>query len=358
MKRLRKLGEYMRVLWDVLFLPLRAHGMPRHVQLDITTRCNLNCAMCYSKKVMQPTEKNKALDFERFRKFFDEVRPLSINLAASGEPLLNEDFFAITRYAAERGCQVIISTNLTVPDAGMIDRIVDSGLGIMKISIDGATKEVYERVRGPHFDRLYANLEHLKKARDARPESRLKVRFDYVLLKTNYTDIDAIVDLAAKFGVSHIYYRICDARGWSGADKEALLADSFPEIERHMQAAVARAKEKGVSTNLPELLEKKEQWRFRHEDAARKAPPSKRPVCILPWIQLSCRYWAIRVTVAAYTLCGTRTRAIFLNAAQRRPGTAKRGRRPGACSRNAGTTRCTRAAVTAYPSAGGICSIS
>lgn len=273
------------MLASVLALPRTVFHAPRHMQLDITTSCNLNCRMCYAKKAVEDSQKQKHLPFEDFVKIFDRVKPSSVNLAASGEPFMNPDLGKIIRYAKQNGAQVIISTNFIVPDERRMREIIDAGLDILKISIDGASREVYEKIRGPYFERLCANLETLSRVLDSQKSARLGVRIDYVLLKPNSGDIASIIDFAKANRISHVFFRICDPRGWDRQQREDLLNGSYNDILSSLRAAQTRAKEQGVVTNLPELLGRRELWRFIYEDSSKESDV-KRPVCLLPWMQL------------------------------------------------------------------------
>jgi MoaA/NifB/PqqE/SkfB family radical SAM enzyme len=278
--------NYPGLLTSVLTLPLRVRYLPRHMQMDITTSCNLNCRMCYAKKAVDEGQKQKSLRFEDFKKMFDDVCPDSVNLAASGEPFLNADLVKMIRYAKGQHAQVIISTNFIVPDEEKMREIVDAGLDVLKISIDGATKVIYETIRGPHFDRLLANLKTLERVRGEKPASDIRVRIDFVMLKTNAGDIPRIIGFARDHHIDHVFFRVCDPRGWDSAQRAELLDGSFAEIVSQMKTALQEAKKCGVSTNIADLLRQQKRWGFIYEDSRFEAVPEQPPVCVLPWMQL------------------------------------------------------------------------
>jgi MoaA/NifB/PqqE/SkfB family radical SAM enzyme len=66
-------------------------------------------------------------------------------------------------------------------------------------SIDGATKETYERIRKPgKWDRLTDNVERFLRARRSLPPWRRPlVDFNYVVMKSNLAELPDFVDLAA-----------------------------------------------------------------------------------------------------------------------------------------------------------------
>jgi len=42
--------DYLKIAKSLLFLPKEIYYSPLHIQIDVTTYCNLQCKMCYAKK--------------------------------------------------------------------------------------------------------------------------------------------------------------------------------------------------------------------------------------------------------------------------------------------------------------------
>jgi|YNPMSStandDraft_1061717.scaffolds.fasta_scaffold01789_6 MoaA/NifB/PqqE/SkfB family radical SAM enzyme len=55
--------DYLKIAKSLLFLPKEIYYSPLHIQIDVTTYCNLQCKMCYAKKIILPQENNKHLTF-------------------------------------------------------------------------------------------------------------------------------------------------------------------------------------------------------------------------------------------------------------------------------------------------------
>ena len=68
-------------------------------------------------------------------------------------------------------------------DRNVIDKILEAGLYRISISIEGTTKEVYEKHRlGANFEKVKENLENLKNARDKKGMDFPQIRIQTVLL--------------------------------------------------------------------------------------------------------------------------------------------------------------------------------
>lgn len=79
-----------------------------------------------------------------------------------GEPLIHENLFEMIELAKSSECLVGLTTNGMHLNRSNCRRMVDSGLDIIGVSIDGATKQTYESIRvGSTFEKLIDNIETL-----------------------------------------------------------------------------------------------------------------------------------------------------------------------------------------------------
>jgi MoaA/NifB/PqqE/SkfB family radical SAM enzyme len=276
--------EYLSLAVAVLARPLRSPAAPRHVQIDISTRCNLRCSMCCAKKIILPKEDNRFMPLDEFRRIIDRNRPWSVNLAANGEPLLHPAFDDMVRYAKSKHITVIASTNLAMAPEHIV-RAVDSGLDILKVSIDGAVPATYERIRGVSHARLIENLRHLRSARQHRRSGTPDVRFDFVIMKENYREISGFLDFCRSWDVRHVYFHPIDVREYEQARKErSVYGVDHDELTRILRQAEGDARAAGMRTNLKTLLERQAILAALY--APGKRPAIRRRVCLLPWFGL------------------------------------------------------------------------
>jgi MoaA/NifB/PqqE/SkfB family radical SAM enzyme len=135
-------------------------------EIEINKNCNLDCVMCNTSLSQRP---QRNMDLELFENTVVTTKSLGqsrVSLHTIGEPLMNprlEDYFKILR---KHDLKIFLSSNglllhkrleLLFSYADIIDEL--------RLSIDGATRETYEKIRKPgKFDRLIENLEHLHRA--------------------------------------------------------------------------------------------------------------------------------------------------------------------------------------------------
>ncbi len=87
-----------------------------------------------------------------------------------------------------------LNTNGMRLNAGIADRLLDTGLSTIVIGIDGFTRQTYERYRclGDR-DRVYANVEYLLRQR-ARRESGPEIMVQFIEMDDNNKEFDAYRD--------------------------------------------------------------------------------------------------------------------------------------------------------------------
>ncbi|MFN6960853.1 MAG: heme d1 biosynthesis radical SAM protein NirJ [Rhodocyclaceae bacterium] len=167
---------------------------------NLIRRCNLTCKHCYSISA----DKDFAGELstaEVFRVLDDlELFRVPALILSGGEPLLRPDFFAIARRAKALGFFTALSTNGTLIDERMMERIVPVGFDYVGISLDGLgeTHDRFRRMQGA-FDR---SLCALRLCRDA----GLKVGVRFTLMQDNYDDLPGLLRLVEDEGIDRFYF--------------------------------------------------------------------------------------------------------------------------------------------------------
>lgn len=168
---------------------------PVNLTWEVTLACNLRCRHCLSASGRPaPGE----LSTEEALGVVDQLaaaRVFQVNFGG-GEPFLRPDFELILQACHQRGLMTCISTNGTLLDEARVERLAESGLAAIQVSLDGAGEETCDDIRGPGtFARAVAALRLL--ARTAIPTS-----INTVLMKRNAGEIRRLHGLAESLGVS------------------------------------------------------------------------------------------------------------------------------------------------------------
>jgi wyosine [tRNA(Phe)-imidazoG37] synthetase (radical SAM superfamily) len=164
--------------------PFRLLPFPQAVHIEITNHCNLKCLMCPHTTM----EREKGfMDESLFRSIIDELAGHkllleNVALMGLGEPLLHKDFERFAKIAADSGIpNLYASTNAALLSEERSRRIIEDGsLNRLIISLDGASKETFEKIRvGANFDRIEENvmrfLDLKRKLGKKRPQATLQI---------------------------------------------------------------------------------------------------------------------------------------------------------------------------------------
>lgn len=144
---------------------------PDHVDLEISTACDLNCPMCYTRTDdFKNLVKKQLMDFELFKRLVDECiryKAYSIRISLRGEPFLHPNVIEMIRYAKDAGIKEVSSlTNNYRLTPEMFEQAMKAGLDWLTISFDGLG-ETYEWVRQPaRFEESFNKIKEYKRIKD------------------------------------------------------------------------------------------------------------------------------------------------------------------------------------------------
>jgi radical SAM protein with 4Fe4S-binding SPASM domain len=174
--------------------------------VEITSACNLRCAMCLVRYRPPVNKLAGAMPLALFRRLLADIPDLrQVTLQGLGEPLLGPDLLPMIRLAKERGIRVGFNSNATLLNRDRADELVAAGLDWLHVSLDGADAETYESIReGADFDRVLTNLAGLVDAKRAAGTSTPWIRVVFVAMRRNVAQLPALVRLLASIGVSEL----------------------------------------------------------------------------------------------------------------------------------------------------------
>jgi len=142
-----------RIRWHLLPRMHHVSTFPSHVDVELSSLCNLNCPMCYTTTDKFKTQVDGAnMDFDLYKKIIDECAEYnlySIRLSLRGESFLNKHIYDMIKYAKEKGIKEVSSlTHGGFLDEEKFERLIDLGLDWLTISFDGIG-ETYNKIRYP-----------------------------------------------------------------------------------------------------------------------------------------------------------------------------------------------------------------
>jgi MoaA/NifB/PqqE/SkfB family radical SAM enzyme len=183
------------------------NDFPLHIDIESTNDCNLRCPMC-GRNFMK--EKIGHMSWELYKKIIDEgskYKLPSVKLNYRGEPLLHPKLVEMVKYAKKmKILEVQFNTNGVLLTEEKIREFIEAGLDRIIFSVDGATKETYERIRWPaKFEVVVQNIRRLVELRDELGYDRPCVRVQMVNMEETRHEIEAFIKMwkpvANKLGI-------------------------------------------------------------------------------------------------------------------------------------------------------------
>ncbi len=184
------------------FLPIR-------LDIENVSRCNFRCKMC----IVQKWHKGKRaedLPLKNFKNIIDEFYSLvEIKLQGLGEPLMQgDDYFKMIKYAKDKKIWVRTVTNASLLHLkDNYKKLIDTKVDEIQISIDGATKNVFEEIRRQSkFEQILKNCESINKY--AKNNNRNVTKAWCCLQKDNYHEFFEIIKICSKIGFNQIVFSL------------------------------------------------------------------------------------------------------------------------------------------------------
>ncbi|EKO3687098.1 radical SAM protein [Vibrio metschnikovii] len=134
----------------------------KSIHLEITSDCNIRCKHCY----MSAGKLNaKHLSLNEIIDFFNENELERINkdiIISGGEPMIHPDFKEIVQYLKRLDFKICLFTNGLLIDSDCIGYLSEN-IDSVQISMEGITKDSYEKIRGKNtYEKLINSINLIK----------------------------------------------------------------------------------------------------------------------------------------------------------------------------------------------------
>lgn len=190
---------------------------------NLVRRCNLCCEHCYSISADRDFL-GELTTAEVFRTIDDlKVFGVPVLILSGGEPLLRPDLFDIARRAKGMGFYVGLSTNGTLIDYPMAQRIAAAGFDYVGISLDGkqTTHDRFRRKQGGYR----AALNGIRRCRAL----GIKVGLRFTLTEHNAPELPVMLHLLDEEGIDKFYLSHLNYAGRGNVNRRK---DAFLETTR------------------------------------------------------------------------------------------------------------------------------
>ena len=175
---------------------------PKYFEIETVNFCNARCIMCTIGAWQG--RKKKVMSEDLFSKFAKEVSSYSdwietVCLARDGEPTLDPQLVSRVRMLKQAGIKkVTFSTNGQLLAKRLSEELIRAGLDDIMVSLDGITKETFEKIRlRLNYETVLNNtLELIRLRNTINPQMSIRVRM--IVINENRHEVDDWLDFWGK----------------------------------------------------------------------------------------------------------------------------------------------------------------
>lgn len=175
---------------ELLFAKAAEKGIPLSGSFELTSRCNLDCKMCYIHKRANDAkvlaDEKTTEEWIAIAKDFCKAGTLLL-LLTGGEPLLRPDFKEIYSACRHMGLMVSVNTNGTLIDEDMVEFFKKDPPMRVNITLYGASAETYGALCGDPLA-----YEKVKRAILALKDAGIMVKVNFSVTPYNWKDAEAV----------------------------------------------------------------------------------------------------------------------------------------------------------------------
>jgi mycofactocin radical SAM maturase len=161
---------------------------------ELTYACNLACVHCLSSSGRRDPRELTTAECKAVIDELERMQVFYVNIGG-GEPTVRKDFWELVEYATAHHVGVKFSTNGSRITPERAAWLAASDYVDVQISLDGATAEVNDAVRGPgSYEMALTALERLHAAGFEQP------KLSVVVTRHNVSQLDAFEQIADRYG--------------------------------------------------------------------------------------------------------------------------------------------------------------
>ena len=175
------------------------------VYLEPTNTCNLGCRTCMRNVWDEPLGCMDGATFQRVLTGLAAFSPPpDVFFGGFGEPLSHPRILDMLKQIKALGSRVELISNGVLLTPEISQSLIQAGLDMLWISIDGACAESYADVRlGAELPQVIANLKHLRRLQVQSHRVLPDLGFAFVAMRRNIKDLPEVLRMGSRLGVTH-----------------------------------------------------------------------------------------------------------------------------------------------------------
>ncbi len=192
------MNEY-DVLINSLFAKAELQGIPLSGAFELTSRCTLDCKMCY---IHHHEHDREAINGEKDTAWWSDLAKQAAKagtlpvLLTGGEPMIRRDFEEIYLACKNSGLLVSVNTNGTLINSEKLRFFKENPPQKLNVTLYGTSKETYAALCG-NGDIYETVVEAIRKLK----EENINVKLNYTVTPQNISDAPDALDFAKELQI-------------------------------------------------------------------------------------------------------------------------------------------------------------
>jgi len=173
--------------------------LPTHIEIEITTCCNLKCAICEQRYWK---EKPRSMTEEQFKRIVNQFPKLKwVGLAGIGSNFVHPKFIEFMQYLKSKNIYIEFVDHLYNANEEKLRKIIEIGVDRVTISMDAFKKETYESIKiGANYDTVVSNIRRFIELKKELKSPLPEIMFRFILTKKNINEAPLFLDFIASLG--------------------------------------------------------------------------------------------------------------------------------------------------------------
>lgn len=208
-KKINKLKISIQIIINYYFQKLlifiskylnRPLNKPTSIMINVTQNCILHCQQCNlwkTKPEKQMTLKEAKIIIDNL---YDWLGKFYL-FFTGGEPFINQQLPEIINYAQNKGIICHVNSNAFLIDKKLSQKIINSQLDSISISLDGAKESTHDQLRGTPgtYKKVIKAIKLL--------QNGPKIYLNTVIMKPNITELRTLIKLSKKSNTNGINFQ-------------------------------------------------------------------------------------------------------------------------------------------------------
>lgn len=203
----------------------------------LTEGCNLKCRHCWLAPAYdEDGKKYPTLDINLFESIIKQAKPMGLKSVrlTGGEPLLHPDIYRMLDVIKTEDLRLSMESNAVLMTEEIAEKIAQCKNPFVSVSLDGATSEAHEYVRGVEgsFQAAITGIKNLV-------NYGIRPQIIMTIMKHNRPEIEDIIKLAKSIGAKSVKFNIVQpaSRGEKmHKDGKTLSIEELIELGRFVES--------------------------------------------------------------------------------------------------------------------------